>query len=84
MNSFAQENAEAQGLQPDQVKLAAGRAEKLPLPDNSFDVAVCTLVRSTSQLPGCLVISKSAAMFSWEALRLVQHHLLHVCWLMQL
>ncbi|KAK9794357.1 hypothetical protein WJX73_003714 [Symbiochloris irregularis] len=44
MDSFAQENAEAQGLQPDQLKLAAGRAEKLPLPDSSFDVAVCTLV----------------------------------------
>lgn len=44
MNSFAQENAEAQGLQPDQLKLAAGRAEKLPLPDHAFDVAVCTLV----------------------------------------
>ena len=45
MNSFARATAEAQGLQPDQLHFAAGRAERLPLQSASVDLAVCTLVR---------------------------------------
>ena len=49
MQEFAQSAAEDAGLKPDQLQLMAGRAEKLPVPSDSCDVAVCTLVRFISQ-----------------------------------
>lgn len=57
MNDFTRQAAESAGMQQDQLTLKAGRAEHLPVPDASVDLAVCTLVSST-----CCLVPTSAAL----------------------
>jgi hypothetical protein len=44
MQQYAQQNAAAAGLEPNQLRLLLGDAEQLPFEDGSFDAAAITLV----------------------------------------
>jgi ubiquinone/menaquinone biosynthesis C-methylase UbiE len=53
MQQYAQQNAAAAGLEPDQLRLLLGDAEKLPFEDGSFDAVAITLVRMACQQIQC-------------------------------